>query len=65
MRPLKEDEVKAFFEKLSLYIGENIKYLIENPLEPHLFRLIDNKVYYIRESVLKVASCVGRDELVQ
>ena len=65
MRPLKEEEVKAFFEKLSLYIGQNIKYLIENPLEPHLFRLIDDKVYYIRESILKIASNVGRDELIQ
>jgi 60S ribosome subunit biogenesis protein NIP7 len=29
MRPLTEEETKLFFEKLSKYIGENIRQLID------------------------------------
>lgn len=31
MRPLTEEETKTFFEKLSKFIGRNIKLLIDRP----------------------------------
>jgi 60S ribosome subunit biogenesis protein NIP7 len=63
MRQLTEEETKIFFEKLAKYIGRNIKFLIDRPDEPHCFRLHNDRVYYLSESVLKVANSVGRDEL--
>ena len=30
MRPLSDDELRIFFTKLEKYIGENIKFLIED-----------------------------------
>ena len=30
MRPLNDEETKIFFNKLSEYIGANIKFLIDN-----------------------------------
>ena len=45
MRPLTDEEIKVFFTKLAVYIGENIKFLIERSDESYVFRLIKNKVY--------------------
>ena len=39
MRPLTEEETKVVFEKLANYIGRNISFLIDNPENPHVFRL--------------------------
>lgn len=60
MRLLTEEELVAFFEKLSKYIGENVRHLVEG----RVFRLIGKKVYYISEEMLRQASVFGRDELV-
>ena len=38
MRPMTEDETKVFFEKLSKYIGENIKLLLERSDGAYCFR---------------------------
>lgn len=38
MRPLSEDETKVFFEKLSTYIGRNIKHLIDRPDEAEILK---------------------------
>ena len=40
MRPLTDEETKALLTKLSDYMGENVKYLIERDDEPYVFRLI-------------------------
>ena len=39
MRPLTEEETKIFFEKLSKYIGDNIKLLIDREDGTYCFRL--------------------------
>lgn len=65
MRPLTEDETKIFFGKLGEYIGANIKFLIDREDEPHVFRMIKNRVYYISESIAKWATNVGKEELLQ
>ncbi|KAJ3366061.1 60S ribosome subunit biogenesis protein nip7 [Allomyces macrogynus ATCC 38327] len=64
MRPLTEDETKTFFEKLAKYIGKNITQLIDRPDDPHCFRLHKDRVYYVSESLMRRAVCIGRDELI-
>ena len=49
MRPLTEDETKELFEKLSKYIGENIKLLIDRPDGNYCFRLAKDRIFYVRE----------------
>lgn len=65
MRPLTDDELKAFFEKLSKYIGGNIKFLLEGEGEPHVFRLLHGKVYYMSKQLEKLSTNFGKDELIQ
>ena len=49
MRPLTEEETKELFEKLSKYIGENIKLLIDRPDGSYCFRLAKDRIFYVRE----------------
>eukprot|EP01116_Phalansterium_solitarium_P014488 TRINITY_DN32188_c0_g1_i1.p1 TRINITY_DN32188_c0_g1~~TRINITY_DN32188_c0_g1_i1.p1 ORF type:complete len:200 (+),score=32.06 TRINITY_DN32188_c0_g1_i1:63-602(+) len=64
MRPLTEEETKVFFEKLSKYIGRNIKYLIERQDEEYCFRLHKDRVYYVSVDIMKKAMNVERKLLV-
>jgi len=65
MRILTDEETKVFFTKLSEYIGPNIKFLIDRNDEPHVFRLVKDRVYYMSETILKHAQCISRDQLMQ
>jgi UPF0113 Pre-PUA domain len=65
MRLLTEEETEIFFKKLGEYIGPNIKFLIDKPDDPHVFRMIDLRVYYVSEMIAKLAGNIGRDELLQ
>lgn len=47
------------FEKLYKFIGKNIKSLIDRADEPHCFRLQKNKVYYVKERLMKKATNVS------
>ena len=49
MRPLTEDELKIFFEKLAKYIGQGIKALVDRPDGRYCFRLHRDRVYYVGE----------------
>ena len=53
MRPLSESELKLFLEKLSKYIGTGVRHLVDRADEPHVFRLHNDRVYYVSESLLK------------
>ncbi|KAJ2801254.1 ribosome biosynthesis protein nip7 [Coemansia helicoidea] len=64
MRPLTDDETKVLFEKLAKYIGRNIVHLIDRPDEPYCFRLQKDRVYYVREEIMRKATAVGRRNLV-
>ena len=46
------------FEKLHTFIGKNIKHLVERPDESYVFRLHQNKVLYVRASIMKRATNV-------
>uniref|UniRef100_A0A3B5LZD7 60S ribosome subunit biogenesis protein NIP7 pre-PUA domain-containing protein n=1 Tax=Xiphophorus couchianus TaxID=32473 RepID=A0A3B5LZD7_9TELE len=64
MRPLTEEETKTMFEKLSKYIGENIKLLVDRPDATYCFRLHQDRVYYMSEKILKLATNFSRDKLI-
>jgi len=64
MRPLTDDELRVFFEKLQLFLGDEVSQLIDRQDEPHSFRLINDRVYYISESQMKIASNIARDNLL-
>ena len=51
-------ETKQVFEKLYKFVGKNIKALVDRPDEPYCFRLQKNRVYYVRESLMKKATNV-------
>ncbi|KAI9496260.1 60S ribosome subunit biogenesis protein nip7 [Zychaea mexicana] len=63
MRPLTNEETTTLFEKLAKYIGSNIKHLIDRPDETYCFRLHKDRVYYLSESMVRIATSVGRDQL--
>uniref|UniRef100_A0A670INJ3 Nucleolar pre-rRNA processing protein NIP7 n=1 Tax=Podarcis muralis TaxID=64176 RepID=A0A670INJ3_PODMU len=64
MRPLTEEETRALFEKLSKYIGENIQLLVDRPDGAYCFRLHKDRVYYLSERILKLATNIPRENLV-
>lgn len=64
MRPLTEEETKTLFEKLSKYIGRNISYLVDQPEDPHVFRMHRDRVFYIRESIARKAENFARDSII-
>ncbi|CAG5853559.1 unnamed protein product [Menidia menidia] len=64
MRPLTEEETKTMFEKLSKYIGENIKLLVDRPDGTYCFRLHHDRVYYMSEKILKLATNFSREKLI-
>nr|CAG4645855.1 EOG090X0EWC [Lynceus sp. MCZ IZ 141354] len=64
MRPLTEEETRVFFEKLSKYIGENIKLLIDRPDGNYCFRLHKDRVYYMSEDLLRHAAVIDSDNLI-
>ena len=64
MRPLTEEETKALFQKLDIYLGRSIEKLINNPSERHCFRLHSDRVFYMSETTMKAAHSVSRDSLL-
>jgi len=64
MRPLTEEETKSVFEKLHKFLGKNLKNLVERTDEDHVFRLHKNRIFYVRESLLRRATNVAGDKLV-
>ncbi|EGD76662.1 hypothetical protein PTSG_08012 [Salpingoeca rosetta] len=64
MRPLTEDETTVFFEKLARYIGPNIRLLLDRPDGPYCFRLHKDRVYYVSEAIMRLATNCARDNLM-
>lgn len=64
MRPLTDEEMQILFKKLQAFIGNNIKKLIDRSDEPYTFRLIKDRVYYLSESQMKLATNISRDRLI-
>lgn len=64
MRPLSDEEMRQFFEKLRVFLGDNLPLLIDRKDAPHTFRLIKDRVYYINEEHLKLATNISRENLM-
>uniref|UniRef100_A0A8C6XUM7 Nucleolar pre-rRNA processing protein NIP7 n=1 Tax=Naja naja TaxID=35670 RepID=A0A8C6XUM7_NAJNA len=64
MRPLTEEETRVLFEKLARYVGENIQLLVDRPDGTYCFRLHKDRVFYLSERLLKLATNIPRDSLV-
>ena len=64
MRPLTDEELRAVFEKLQTYMGGNIEKLMIRKDDTHTLRLIKNRVYYLSEFQLKLATNIARENLV-
>lgn len=64
MRPLTEEELRLVFEKLRLFIGPNIQHLIERKDGIYTFRLHKERVYYLSETQLKMATSIAHDNLL-
>ena len=64
MRPLTDEETKSIFEKLTKYIGENVKCLIDRPDGQYCFRLHKDRIYYVKEDIMRKATNIGRQNLM-
>ncbi|XP_054266793.1 60S ribosome subunit biogenesis protein NIP7 homolog [Macrosteles quadrilineatus] len=64
MRQLSDERTRAVFEKLSKYIGANVKILIDRPDGAYCFRERKDRVYYLSEKLASLASNVGPDNLL-
>ncbi|KAF5298265.1 hypothetical protein FQR65_LT09776 [Abscondita terminalis] len=64
MKRLSEERTKVLFQKLSQYIGSNVKHLIERPDGLYCFREQKDRVYYVAEKVLKFGESIPPDQLV-
>eukprot|EP01147_Barroeca_monosierra_P008785 gene8785-1160_t len=64
MRPLTEAETTTFFEKLARYIGSNIRTLLERPDGQWCFRLHKDRVFYMSEQTMRLATNIGRENLI-
>ena len=64
MRPLTEEESKTLFAKLANYLGKNLLQLLSSDAEPCIFRLHRDRVYYVSEATMKLATSVARPNLV-
>uniref|UniRef100_T1JEE3 60S ribosome subunit biogenesis protein NIP7 homolog n=1 Tax=Strigamia maritima TaxID=126957 RepID=T1JEE3_STRMM len=56
MRPLTTQESEVFFDKLSKYVGENIRLLVDRPDGTYCFRFHNNRVFYVSHKVWLKAS---------
>ena len=51
------------FEKLAKYIGRDVEALITRADDPHCFRVVKNRVYYISEAIMRLATNARKDNL--
>lgn len=64
MRPLTDEETTQVFEKLAKFIGSNIKQMVESPDgTTYCFRLQKDRVYYVSETTMRLATNVAREKL--
>mmetsp|Transcript_19902 Transcript_19902/g.50292 ORF Transcript_19902/g.50292 Transcript_19902/m.50292 type:complete len:181 (-) Transcript_19902:583-1125(-) len=64
MRPLTDEETKLVFAKLQSFIGQDVARLIDRKDETHVFRLHNQRVYYVSAKQLHAATNVHRDKLI-
>lgn len=48
------------FQKLHKFIGKNIRHLVERTDEDYVLRMHSNRIYYVRESLMRRATNVSQ-----
>ena len=65
MRPLTDDETTKVFKKLEKFIGtEGIAKLVDRKDVPHVFRLHNNRVFYLSETQVRESTNFPRSKLI-
>ncbi|RWS03526.1 60S ribosome subunit biogenesis protein NIP7-like protein [Dinothrombium tinctorium] len=64
MRPLTEDETKLVFEKLTKYIGDNVRQLLQRSDGNYCFRMQKDRVYYCSLRLMRLACNLSRKEII-
>ncbi|XP_012229416.1 60S ribosome subunit biogenesis protein NIP7 homolog [Linepithema humile] len=64
MKQLSEERTKLVFEKLTKYIGSNVKHLIDRPDGIYCFREKKDRVYYVSQRILSLSNSVAPDNLL-
>ncbi len=64
MRPLTEEETQTLFSKLSKFIGRNLELMIQRKDENYVFRLLNQRVYYLSERILKEGTSISKKQLL-
>ncbi|KAG6804620.1 60S ribosome subunit biogenesis protein NIP7 [Apis mellifera caucasica] len=63
MKHLTEEKTKLVLEKLTKYIGSNVKLLLDRPDGVYCFREKKGRVYYVSEKILSLTSMVNPERL--
>merc|ERR1712154_234966 len=64
MRPLSPEETRMFFEKLANFIGRKIKTLLDAENGKFVFRIHDDRIYYVRKDLLGFARAVPKNNMM-
>ncbi|XP_075210082.1 60S ribosome subunit biogenesis protein NIP7 homolog isoform X1 [Lycorma delicatula] len=64
MKRLSDERTKLVFEKLSKFIGTNVKLLIDRPDGQYVFREHKDRIYYVSEKNLKLGETIAPDHFV-
>ncbi|GLG96436.1 60S ribosome subunit biogenesis protein NIP7 homolog [Gryllus bimaculatus] len=64
LQQLTEEKWRLVLEKLTKFIGVNVKLLIDRPDGTYCFREYRGRVFYMSEKILKLAENVGATNLV-
>eukprot|EP00921_Rhytidocystis_pertsovi_P017473 GHVQ01027499.1.p1 GENE.GHVQ01027499.1~~GHVQ01027499.1.p1 ORF type:complete len:181 (+),score=20.29 GHVQ01027499.1:478-1020(+) len=64
MRQLTDEETRLVLEKLTKFLGDNVMLLVDRKDQPHVFRLHRDRIFYLSETVLKMAGCIPRKSLL-
>ncbi|KAK7794842.1 hypothetical protein R5R35_002142 [Gryllus longicercus] len=64
LQQLTEEKWRLVLEKLTKFIGVNVKLLIDRPDGTYCFREYRGRVFYMSEKILKLAENVGANNLV-
>ena len=63
-RRIADDELRAVLERLMKFVGRNAELLLKNPQEPHCFRVHKDRIYYVSESLMRLATNSKRADLL-
>ncbi|VDN25218.1 unnamed protein product [Gongylonema pulchrum] len=64
MRPLSDEETEVVLKKLTRYIGDSVRLLIDRDDATYCFRLHKDRVYYCSEPLMRKAACISRSPLL-